>query len=160
MEKPIKKAILPAAGRGSRFLPATRAIPKEMLTVVDQPIIQYVIDEASEAGIEQCILVVGPHKNAIQDHFSSVAASNVSGGKRRHDDAPAESGRRLAEPMKVSFAWQEVPLGLGHAVWCARDLIGDEPFAVLNPDVITRGTPACLAQIAPAISLATSRLQS
>jgi UTP--glucose-1-phosphate uridylyltransferase len=147
MERPVRKAILPAAGRGTRFFPASKAIPKEMITVVDQPMMQYVLDEALDAGIEHCVIVIGPKKSAIENHFSSVTEANRMRGERRPHDAAGEEGLRVRRPMKVSFAWQDVPLGLGHAVWCARDLVGDEPFAVMNPDVVTRGRPGCLAQI-------------
>ena len=143
----IRKAIFPAAGLGTRFLPATRAIPKEMLTVVDQPVIQYVVDEALAAGIEHCIFVIGPKKSAIERYFGPATEVEPMLGERRRTQALANPSRGFEKASEVSFALQDSPLGLGHAIWCARDLIGDEPFAVLNPDVITRGDPGCLAQI-------------
>ncbi|AEI38249.1 MAG: UTP--glucose-1-phosphate uridylyltransferase GalU [Zymomonas mobilis subsp. pomaceae] len=132
--KPVRKAIFPVAGQGTRFLPATKAMPKEMLPVVDRPLIQYAVDEARAAGIEELIFVTGRGKQAIEDYFDiayELEASLHAKGKIAMLDLLADS--RL-EPGRACFIRQQEPLGLGHAVWCARDLIGNEPFAVLLPD--------------------------
>jgi UTP--glucose-1-phosphate uridylyltransferase len=149
MRKPIRKAVLPVAGLGTRFLPATKAIPKEMLTVVDRPILQHVIDEARAAGVEQFIFVTGRNKGVIEDHFDiayELEDTLSKRGKQKELDALKAD---LPPEGAVSFTRQQAPLGLGHAVWCARDLVGDEPFALLLPDMIT-GIGArksrCLAQ--------------
>ena len=147
MIKKIRKAVFPAAGLGTRFLPATKAVPKAMLTVIDQPVIQYVVDEARGAGIEHFIFVVGPQKNAIEEHFDLASELASTLRDRERTLALVELNRGISKTDTISYARQQTPLGLGHAIWCARDLIGDEPFAVLNPDVITRGKPGCLAQI-------------
>jgi UTP--glucose-1-phosphate uridylyltransferase len=149
MFKPIRKAILPVAGLGTRFLPATKAIPKEMLPVVDRPILQYVVDEGRAAGVEQFIFVTGRNKSVIADHFDIAYELDDTLRKRgRHKEIEALAAFMLPEGA-ASFTRQQAPLGLGHAVWCARDLVGDEPFALLLPDMITasgaRGT-LCLAQ--------------
>jgi len=140
----IRKAIFPVAGLGTRFLPATKAIPKEMLTVVDRPVIQHVVDEARAAGIEHFIFVTGRNKGAIEDHFD-IAFELDRTLKDRHRDADlAELARDLPLAGTTSFTRQQEPLGLGHAVWCARDLIGDEPFAVLLPDMLHQSPTPCL----------------
>jgi UTP--glucose-1-phosphate uridylyltransferase len=147
MHAPIRKAVFPVAGLGTRFLPATKAMPKEMLTVVDRPLIQYVVDEARAAGIEHCIFVTGRNKGAIEDHFDIQPELEAALRDRGRTEALEELARDLPAPGAASFVRQQVPLGLGHAVWCARDLIGDEPFAVLLPDMITRGETGCLEQM-------------
>ena len=137
MNKPIRKAVLPVAGLGTRFLPATKAVPKEMLTIVDRPVIQYVVDEAREAGIEHFVFVTGRNKAVIEDHFDTAyELEDMLGrrGKRQEYDALMAD---LPAAGATSFTRQQAPLGLGHAVWCAREIIGDEPFAVLLPDMIT-----------------------
>ena len=147
MPSPIRKAVFPVAGLGTRFLPATKAVPKEMLTVVDRPVIQYVVEEARAAGIEHFILVTGRNKGVIEDHFD-IQVELESTLKARGRTAEVEAlARDLPAPGQMSFTRQQVPLGLGHAVWCARDLVGDEPFAVLLPDMLMRGEPGCLAQM-------------
>ncbi len=143
----IRKAVFPVAGLGTRFLPATKAVPKEMLTVVDRPVIQYVVEEARAAGIEHFILVTGRNKSVIEDHFDiqvELEATLRARGRTAEVEALA---RDLPAPGQMSFTRQQVPLGLGHAVWCARDLVGDEPFAVLLPDMLMQGEPGCLAQM-------------
>ena len=146
--KPIRKAVFPVAGLGTRFLPATKAIPKEMLPVVDRPLIQYALEEAREAGIEQMIFVTGRGKDALEDQFDiafELEASMAARGK----SLDALQDTRLPPGAIVSVRQQE-PLGLGHAVWCAREIVGDEPFAVLLPDDLMAGTPGCLAQMVAA----------
>ncbi|TKT77541.1 UTP--glucose-1-phosphate uridylyltransferase GalU [Aquamicrobium sp. LC103] len=141
----VRKAVFPVAGLGTRFLPATKAIPKEMLTVVDRPVIQYVVDEAREAGIEHFIFVTGRNKAVIEDHFDvqfELYDTLSQRGKKEQLDRLV--GMQPA-PGQTSFTRQQVPLGLGHAVWCARDLVGDEPFALLLPDMIMRSWKSCLA---------------
>jgi UTP--glucose-1-phosphate uridylyltransferase len=146
--KPIRKAVFPVAGLGTRFLPATKAIPKEMLTIVDRPLIQYAVEEAREAGIEQMIFVTGRGKDALEDHFDiSFELEAVMRGRGKSLDALA--GTRFPPGAIVSVRQQE-PLGLGHAVWCAREIVGDEPFAVLLPDDLMVGKPGCLAQMVEA----------
>ncbi len=146
--KPVRKAVFPVAGLGTRFLPATKAIPKEMLTVVDRPLIQYAVDEAREAGIEQMIFVTGRGKGALEDHFD-IAYELEATMKARGKSLEPLDITRLPHGALKSVRQQE-PLGLGHAVWCARDLIGDEPFAVLLPDDLMVGTPGCVAQMVEA----------
>jgi UTP--glucose-1-phosphate uridylyltransferase len=149
MNKPIRKAILPVAGLGTRFLPATKAVPKEMLTIVDRPVLQHVVDEAREAGIEHFVFVTGRNKGVIEDHFDmsyELEDTLTRRGKRREYEALMAD---LPAAGAMSFTRQQAPLGLGHAVWCAREIIGDEPFAVLLPDMITMAGGAksrCLAQ--------------
>ena len=134
--KKVRKAVFPVAGLGTRFLPATKAIPKEMLTVVDRPVIQYVVDEAREAGIEHFIFVTGRNKAVIEDHFDIQFELYDTLAQRGKDDQLARLQRLQPAPGQTSFTRQQVPLGLGHAVWCARELVGDEPFALLLPDMI------------------------
>jgi UTP--glucose-1-phosphate uridylyltransferase len=147
MTAPIRKAVFPVAGLGTRFLPATKAIPKEMLPVVDRPLIQYVVDEARAAGIEHFILVTGRNKSVIADHFDIQVELEATLRERGHARTLEELARDLPEPGQMSFTRQQTPLGLGHAVWCARELVGNEPFAVLLPDMIMRGEPGCLSQM-------------
>ncbi|MEO9340638.1 UTP--glucose-1-phosphate uridylyltransferase GalU [Mesorhizobium sp. SB112] len=142
--KKVRKAVFPVAGLGTRFLPATKAVPKEMLTVVDRPVIQYVVDEAREAGIEHFIFVTGRNKAVIEDHFDVQFELNATLAERKKDE-PLERLRRMQPaPGETSFTRQQVPLGLGHAVWCARDIVGDEPFALLLPDMIMQPDKKCL----------------
>jgi UTP--glucose-1-phosphate uridylyltransferase len=144
----VRKAVFPVAGLGTRFLPATKAIPKEMLTVVDRPVIQHVVDEARDAGIEHFIFVTGRNKSAIEDHFDrQFELEQVLAARGKTAELQAVT-TDLPEPGRMSFTRQQEPLGLGHAVWCARDLVGDEPFALLLPDVLVQ-TPGkgCLAQM-------------
>ena len=148
MAAPVRKAVFPVAGLGTRFLPATKAIPKEMLTVVDRPLIQHVVDEAREAGIEHFIFVTGRNKSAIEDHFDrqpELEQTLAARGKTNELDALA---RDLPAPGETSFTRQQEPLGLGHAVWCAREIVGNEPFALLLPDVLVKSKgKGCLAQM-------------
>lgn len=147
MIKPIRKAVLPVAGLGTRFLPATKAMPKEMLTVVDRPVIQHVVDEAREAGIEHFIFVTGRNKSVIEDHFDrqfELELTLAERGKRQELEALS---RDLPGPGTTSFTRQQSPLGLGHAIWCARELVGPEPFALLLPDVLVQAERGCLAQM-------------
>src|ERR1700733_6645598 len=145
--KPIRKAVSPVAGLGTRFLPATKAMPKEMLPVVDRPLIQYVVDEAREAGIEHFIFVTGRNKHIIEDHFDRhVELESTLRGRQRREVIEFLA-RELPPPGTTSFTRQQEPLGLGHAVWCARELVGAEPFALLLPDMLIQHTPGCLAQM-------------
>jgi len=144
----VRKAVFPVAGLGTRFLPATKAMPKEMLTVVDKPLIQHVVDEAREAGIEHFVFVTGRHKSIIEDHFDRrTELEQVLADRGKTAELEAVTSY-LPHPGSTSFTRQQEPLGLGHAVWCARELIGNEPFALLLPDVLVQ-TPGkgCLAQM-------------
>ncbi|MEO9130372.1 MAG: UTP--glucose-1-phosphate uridylyltransferase GalU [Sphingomonas sp.] len=143
--KPVRKAVFPVGGLGTRFLPATKALPKEMLPVVDRPLIQYAVDEALEAGIEQMIFVTGRGKSAIEDHFD-IAYELETTMRARGKSMELLHQTRL-EPGAVAYVRQQEPMGLGHAVWCARDIIGDEPFAVLLADDFMVGKPGCLKQM-------------
>ena len=140
----VRKAVFPVAGLGTRFLPATKAVPKEMLTVVDRPVIQYVVDEAREAGIEHFIFVTGRNKTVIEDHFDIQFELYDTLEQRGKTDQLAMLRASQPSPGQTSFTRQQVPLGLGHAVWCARDLVGDEPFALLLPDMIMQSEESCL----------------
>jgi UTP--glucose-1-phosphate uridylyltransferase len=142
--KKVRKAVFPVAGLGTRFLPATKSIPKEMLTVVDRPVIQYVVDEAREAGIEHFIFVTGRNKGVIEDHFDIQFELYDTLAQRGKDDQLARLQRLQPAPGQTSFTRQQEPLGLGHAVWCARDIVGDEPFALLLPDMIMQADTSCL----------------
>jgi len=143
----IRKAIFPVAGLGTRFLPATKAMPKEMLPVVDRPLIQHVVDEARQAGIEHCIFVTGRNKSVIEDHFDRQFELEVTLIERGKKADLALLSHDLPEPGGTSFTRQQSPLGLGHAVWCARELVGNEPFAVILPDVLVQNPRGCLAQM-------------
>ncbi len=145
--KPVRKAVFPVAGLGTRFLPATKAMPKEMLTVVDKPTIQYVVDEAREAGIEHFVFVTGRNKSVIEDHFDIQVELNQTLEARNKYDAIQLLEKTQLKPGQTSFTRQQAPLGLGHAVWCARDIIGDEPFALLLPDMIMQSEVSCLASM-------------
>lgn len=135
--KKIRKAVFPVAGLGTRFLPATKSIPKEMLTVVDRPVLQHVVDEAREAGIEHFVFVTGRNKAVIEDHFDIAYELEDTLKRRGKEKEYRAMMADLPEAGSTSFTRQQQPLGLGHAIWCARDIIGDEPFAVLLPDMIT-----------------------
>jgi UTP--glucose-1-phosphate uridylyltransferase len=145
--KPIRKAIFPVAGLGTRFLPATKALPKEMLPVVDRPLIQHVVDEAREAGIEHFIFVTGRNKAVIEDHFDRQFELEVTLRERGKRSDLRNLSKDLPGPGTTSFTRQPSPLGLGHAVWCARELVGNEPFALLLPDVLVQHDPGCLKQM-------------
>ncbi len=145
--KPIRKAILPVAGLGTRFLPATKAMPKEMLPVVDRPLIQHVVDEARQAGIEHFIFVTGRNKGVIEDHFDRQFELELTLTERNRRAELELLARDLPGAGQTSFTRQQQPLGLGHAVWCARAIVGDEPFALLLPDVLVQAQRSCLAQM-------------
>lgn len=147
MVNKVRTAVFPVAGLGTRFLPATKAMPKEMLTVVDRPLIQYAVDEAREAGIEHFVFVTGRNKGVIEDHFDMAFELEHTLRERGKDEALAELKRDLPAAGQTSFTRQQEPLGLGHAVWCAHDLVGDEPFALLLPDMLFKATPGVLAQM-------------
>jgi UTP--glucose-1-phosphate uridylyltransferase len=152
--KRIRKAVFPVAGLGTRFLPATKAMPKEMLTVVDRPLIQHVVDEARQAGIEHFIFVTGRNKGVIEDHFDyqfELDATLEGRGKTKEQAALEAEQPKAGE---TSFTRQQKPLGLGHAVWCAREIVGDEPFAVLLPDVLVKAKRSCLGQMIDAYNAA------
>jgi UTP--glucose-1-phosphate uridylyltransferase len=150
--KPIRRAIFPVAGLGTRFLPATKAMPKEMLPVVDRPLIQHVVDEARQAGIEHFIFVTGRNKGVIEDHFDrQVELEDTLRARGKNADIDLLE-RVLPGPGTTSFTRQQEPLGLGHAVWCARELVGNEPFALLLPDVLVKNARGCLAQMIDAYS--------
>ena len=141
----VRKAVFPVAGLGTRLLPATKSIPKEMITVVDRPLIQYAVDEAREAGIEQLIFVTGRGKSALVDYFDQAfELETVMREKGKSLDVLEPSNARFGEVVTVR---QQQPLGLGHAVWCARHIVGDEPFAVLLPDELMVAKPGCLKQM-------------
>ncbi|PXW77927.1 UDP-glucose pyrophosphorylase [Blastomonas natatoria] len=146
--KPIRKAVFPVAGLGTRFLPATKAIPKEMLPIVDRPLIQYAVDEAREAGIEQMIFVTGRGKSAIEDHFD-IAFELEKTMSERGKSLEVLEPTRLG-PGNCAYVRQQEPLGLGHAIWCARDIVGDEPFAIFLPDEFMVGSPGCMKQMVEA----------
>ena len=146
--KKLRKAVFPVGGLGTRFLPATKAMPKEMLPVVDKPLIQYAVDEAREAGIEQMIFVTGRGKSALEDHFDiSYELESTMSGRGKSLDAIA--GTRF-RPGEVIYVRQQEPIGLGHAIWCARHIIGDDPFAIFLPDELMVGEPGCMKQMVDA----------
>ena len=148
MTNRLRKAIFPVAGLGTRLLPATKSIPKEMLTIVDRPLIQYAVDEAREAGIEQMIFVTGRGKSSLVDYFdAAIELESTLTGKGKSLDVLAPSRTGFGEIVTVR---QQQPLGLGHAVWCARHVVGDEPFAVLLPDDLMAGSPGALRQMVDA----------
>jgi UTP--glucose-1-phosphate uridylyltransferase len=147
----VRKAVLPVAGLGTRFLPATKAMPKEMLTVVDRPLIQYAIEECLAAGIEEFVFVTGRNKGSIEDHFDSAYELEDTLQRRGNKQAELKQAEAATiKPGNAIFTRQQKPLGLGHAVWCARPWIGDEPFAVLLPDELMIGSPTCTAQLVAA----------
>src|SRR5579862_1063707 len=150
MAQRVRKAVLPVAGLGTRFLPATKAMPKEMLTVVDRPLIQYAVEECLAAGIEEFVFVTGRNKSALEDHFDlayELEATLQQRGKARELKQTQEATIKAGNAV---FTRQQKPLGLGHAVWCARAWIGREPFAVLLPDELTIDSRTCIAQLVPA----------
>jgi len=152
LHKPIRKAVFPVAGLGTRFLPATKAIPKEMLPVIDRPLIQYAVDEAREAGIEQMIFVTGRGKTAMIDHFDMAYELEATLSEREKDLSVLEPTR--LQPGNLVAVRQQVPLGLGHAIWCARAIVGDEPFAIFLPDELmigdAHGSGGCMKQMVEA----------
>jgi UTP--glucose-1-phosphate uridylyltransferase len=147
--KPVRKAVFPVAGLGTRFLPATKAIPKEMLPIIDRPLIQYAVDEAREAGIEQMIFVTGRGKTAIVEHFDH--AFELEATMRQRDKALEVLEPTRIQPGNLVAVRQQVPLGLGHAIWCARAIVGDEPFAIFLPDELmigpNDGSGGCMKQM-------------
>jgi UTP--glucose-1-phosphate uridylyltransferase len=146
--KKLRKAVFPVGGLGTRFLPATKAMPKEMLTVVDKPLIQYAVDEAREAGIEQMIFVTGRGKSALEDHFD-ISYELETTMSERGKALDAIAGTRF-RPGEVIYVRQQEPIGLGHAIWCARHIVGDEPFAIFLPDELMVGSPGCMKQMVAA----------
>ena len=150
MSKVIKKAIFPVAGLGTRFLPATKAIPKEMLPVVDRPLIQYAVDEARDAGIEEFIFVTGRGKGAMEDHFDHAVELEQVLEERGKSDALGILRESMPGAGHIAYVRQQKPLGLGHAVWCARNFIHDEPFVVMLPDDLILAKPGCLRQMVDA----------
>jgi UTP--glucose-1-phosphate uridylyltransferase len=146
--KPIRKAVFPVAGLGTRFLPATKAIPKEMLPIIDRPLIQYAVDEAREAGIDQLIFVTGRGKSAIVEHFDTAYELESTMSERGKSLAALEPTR--VQPGNLVTVRQQVPMGLGHAIWCARAIVGDEPFAIFLPDELMIGSPGCMKQMVDA----------
>ena len=147
MSKKVRTAVFPVAGLGTRFLPATKAMPKEMLTVVDRPLIQYAVDEAREAGIEHFVFITGRNKGVIEDHFDRQFELEATLEQRGKTQALAELQADLPVAGQASFTRQQEPLGLGHAVWCARDIVGNEPFALLLPDMLIKAKPGALKQM-------------
>jgi UTP--glucose-1-phosphate uridylyltransferase len=146
-KKRVRKAVFPVAGLGTRFLPATKAVPKEMLTVVDRPVIQHVVDEAKAAGIEHFIFVTGRNKGVIEDHFDSQFELERTLAERGKTKELEQLMAELPQPGQASFTRQQAPHGLGHAVWCAREIVGEEPFALLLPDMLHFGPKPCLADM-------------
>mgnify|MGYP001289636205 CR=1 FL=1 len=147
MAQRVRKAVFPVGGMGTRFLPATKAVPKEMLPVVDKPLIQYAVEEALAAGIEEFIFVTGRGKGAIEDHFDHNIELQKFLASRGKNEEALNFGLTKLKPGQVVYVRQQSPLGLGHAVWCARDLVGNEPFAVLLADDFVIAEPACLKQM-------------
>ncbi len=152
MPKPVTKAVFPVGGLGTRFLPATKAMPKEMLPVVDKPLIQYVVDEAVKAGIEELIFVTGKGKTAIEDYLDQAPELEAMLEGRGKEDLLAALRDSVPAGVTIAYTRQPQPLGLGHAVWCARKLVGDEPFAVLLADDLIKGDVPCLKQMIDAYS--------
>lgn len=148
--KPLRKAVLPVAGLGTRFLPATKAMPKEMLTVVDRPLIQYAIDEAREAGIEEFCLITGRGKDSLIDYFDIAYELEATLRERNKIDSLRALEPSSIEAGSLVAVRQQEPLGLGHAIWCARSFIGDDPFAILLPDDIVQSKTSCMKQLADA----------
>jgi UTP--glucose-1-phosphate uridylyltransferase len=150
MAQRVRKAVLPVAGLGTRFLPATKAMPKEMLTVVDRPLIQYAVEECLAAGIEEFVFVTGRNKGALEDHFDSAFELEATLQQRGKTRELKQTEQATIKAGNAVFTRQQQPLGLGHAVWCARHWIGREPFAVLLPDELMIGSPTCTAQLVAA----------
>ncbi|MBT6442504.1 MAG: UTP--glucose-1-phosphate uridylyltransferase GalU [Alphaproteobacteria bacterium] len=147
MMRPVKKAVFPVGGMGTRFLPATKALPKEMLPIVDKPLIQYAVEEARDAGIEEFIFVTGRGKSAIEDHFDFSHELNALLVENHKLDELESIAALLPPAGAISYTRQQEPLGLGHAVWCARHLVADEPFAVMLPDELFLSDTPCLKQL-------------
>lgn len=147
MPVPVRKAIFPVGGLGTRFLPATKSMPKEMLTVVDKPLIQYAVDEAREAGIEELIFITGRGKTAIEDHFDHAYELQDMLAARGKDEALRLVKETIPKPGQLAFTRQQEPLGLGHAVWCGRNFVGSEPVAVLLADDLILSQKGCLKQM-------------
>src|SRR6185437_2841127 len=145
--KPLRKAVLPVAGMGTRFLPATKATAKEMLPVVDKPLIQYAVEEARAAGIEQFCMVTGRGKTALVEHFDIAYELDATLREREKHEALELLKGTQSEPGSIVTVRQQIPLGLGHAIWCARAFIGDDPFAILLPDDLVLADEPCLAQL-------------
>jgi UTP--glucose-1-phosphate uridylyltransferase len=145
---PIKTAVFPVAGLGTRFLPATKVIPKELLPIIDRPLIQYAVDEAREAGIEQMVFITGRGKTAIVENFDVAFELEATMAERGKDLSVLEPTRFT--PGNLITVRQQVPLGLGHAIWCARAVVGDNPFAILLPDELMIGQPGCIKQMVEA----------
>ncbi len=143
--KDLRTAVFPVAGLGTRFLPATKAVPKEMLTVLDKPVIQYAVDEARAAGIEHFVFVTGRNKAVIEDHFDLAYELQDTLEKRNKQEALDILATYQPGAGETSFTRQQAPLGLGHAVWCAREIVGNEPFALLLPDMVMKHNPGCLS---------------
>jgi UTP--glucose-1-phosphate uridylyltransferase len=150
MQKPVRKAVFPVAGLGTRFLPATKALPKELLPVVDKPVVQYAIEEAKAAGIEEFYFITGRAKSAIEDHFDIAFELEATLRERGRSELLDELSGWLPAAGQIAYTRQQRPLGLGHAVWCARHLVGDEPFAVLLVDDLMVGDPPCLKEMVEA----------
>ncbi len=146
MSKRVRKAVFPAGGLGTRFLPATKVVPKEMLALVDKPIIQYGVEEALASGIEHIIFITGRGKSAMEDHFDYSFELDAT-LERRGKKELLELSRKVGSMARISYVRQKEPLGLGHAVLCAKELVGDEPFAVLLPDDVIEANPPCIAQM-------------
>src|SRR5437868_4090614 len=150
MAQRVRKAVLPVAGLGTRFLPATKAMPKEMLTVVDRPLIQYAVEECLAAGIDEFVFVTGRNKGALEDHFDHAYELETTLRQRGKKAELMQTEQATIGPGNAIFTRQQKPLGLGHAVWCARHWIGREPFAVLLPDELMVSSPTCTAQLVSA----------
>ena len=150
MPKPLKKAVLPVAGLGTRFLPATKALAKEMLPVVDKPLIQYAVEEARDAGIEQFCFITGRGKTAIVEHFDVAYELERTLKERAKDQILSDLRASAVEPGSITTVRQQVPMGLGHAIWCARTFIGNDPFAILLPDDLMQCEVSCTKQLADA----------
>ncbi len=148
--KRVRKAVLPVAGFGTRVLPATKAIPKELLTVVDRPAIQYVVDEAWAAGIEHIVFITGRGKGAIEDYFDHAFELETTLKEKNKTALLDQLLQQTPKAGTTSFIRQQAANGLGHAIWCARDVIGDEPFAILLPDMLVKAAPSCLKQMVEA----------
>jgi UTP--glucose-1-phosphate uridylyltransferase len=146
--KPIRKAVFPVAGQGTRFLPATKAVPKELLPIVDRPLIQYAIEEAREAGIEEIVFVTGRGKTAIVEHFDTAFELETTMKSRNKSLEVLDCTR--STPGSIVSVRQQVPAGLGHAIWCARAVVGNEPFAIFLPDELMIGEPGCMKQMVEA----------
>src|ERR1043166_8035197 len=151
MAQRVRKAVLPVAGLGTRFLPATKAMPKEMLTVVDRPLIQYAVEECLAAGIEEFVFVTGRNKGALEDHFDHAYELEMTLAQRGNKQAELKQTEQARIKTGTAISpRQQKPLGLGHALWCARHWIGREPFAVLLPDELMISSPTCTAQLVAA----------